>query len=90
MDEHVAGCKSLSVISTSAPRIVDLQMKNMIMAVSKGCRVRFLVPEAGSQFIKDVDEVEERSPRDTISNEVLTLTDRLREVLKGATARPSG
>jgi len=84
MSENIERAKSINVISTSAPRIVELEHKPMVKAVARGASIRFLVPAPDSDFISDVEESERRPPRDSITEEVHTLKTRLSEVMEGA------
>jgi hypothetical protein len=70
-------------MSTSAVRIVEIYKREFVDALRNGCSVRVLVPEAGWQFIRDVEEAESVyiARGNPIDEELETMKTRLVEAL---------
>jgi len=90
MSERIAQAHSIAIMSTSSPRLIEIQKTYMVEALSKGRSIRVLVPELEGTFVGDVEESEsEDVPRDSISTEIDIVKKRLREA-KGEATRLSG
>jgi Domain of unknown function (DUF4062) len=82
MSEHIAGSRSIAIMSTSAARVIEIQKSYLVDALANGCDVRLLVPELDSEFLRDVEEAESQdSYREPISDEIVKVRRRLREAV---------
>jgi hypothetical protein len=72
-------------MSTSAVRFLEIYRRDLVEAVSRGARLRVLVPQPDSSFALDVDEMEsEYTKRRPIGEEIEAIPDRLFDFLAEA------
>lgn len=87
LSRRLARARSISIMSTSAVRLIEIQKPYLVEALTHGCDIRVLVPELESQFLRDVEESEsEHARREPISPEIKLVSSRLVEALGEAAA----
>lgn len=90
MDVALAGAQQIRIMSTSAVRLLEIQLPNLVRAVIAGADLRVLVPMADDTFVDDVKEMEgSRGDHNQISAEIQQVVARLRQVLQLARERGS-
>jgi hypothetical protein len=86
--ERIVQAQRIAIMATSATRAIEIQKTYLVEALSRGCTVRLLVPELQSPFLRDVEESESEDVyREPISDEIITVRRRFREVIGEARRR---
>ncbi len=87
LSEKIRTANVVKILSTTARQFFCSYIEDITEMLHRGGELRLLIPSPDSEFLEDVQQIEQRHPRNSIHTEIYATLDQLRTALHASNGK---